>query len=317
MYVVEKVADVRRIRRELAGSWGLVPTMGYLHEGHLSLVRRARAENDHVGVSIFVNPTQFGPHEDLATYPRDLERDLEMLRQEKVDLVWAPPVEEVYPPGYQTYVLVEEVTKPLEGAARPGHFRGVATIVAKLFNVFQPDRAYFGQKDAQQVVVIRQMVRDLNFPLEIVVCPTVREADGLAMSSRNVYLTPEQRAAASVLYRALCAARDAWLAGQHDGEQLRQIMRSVLAMEPLAQVEYVSAADPHTLAELGDTRGGVLLSMAVRIGKARLIDNLLLGGEIQRPRKCLKNRVSGTKTALDEAESPLSRMHLSFCAHEA
>ncbi len=279
MHVVQTVADVRRIRRELAGSWGLVPTMGYLHEGHLSLVRRARAENDHVGVSIFVNPTQFGPHEDLATYPRDLERDLELLRRENVDLVWAPPVEEVYPPGYQTYVIVEELAKPLEGAARPGHFRGVATVVAKLFNVFQPDRAYFGQKDAQQVVVIRQMARDLNFPLEIVVCPTVREADGLAMSSRNVYLTPEQRAAAPVLYRALCAARDAWLAGQYDGEQLRQIMRSVLSAEPLAQVEYVSAADPHTLAELGDARRGVLLSMAVRIGKARLIDNLLLEGQ--------------------------------------
>ncbi|MCS7221825.1 MAG: pantoate--beta-alanine ligase [Anaerolineae bacterium] len=279
MYVVETVADVRRIRRELMGSWGLVPTMGYLHEGHLSLVRRARAENDHVGVSIFVNPTQFGPHEDLAAYPRDLPRDLELLRQENVDLVWAPPVEEVYPPGYQTYVIVEEVARPLEGTARPGHFRGVATIVAKLFNVFQPDRAYFGQKDAQQVVVIRQMARDLNFPLEIVVCPTVREADGLAMSSRNVYLTPEQRAAAPVLYRALCAARDAWLAGQYDGEQLRQIMRSVLGTEPLAQVEYVSAADPHTLAELGDARRGVLLSMAVRIGRARLIDNLLLEGE--------------------------------------
>lgn len=278
MHVVKTVADVRRIRRELAGSWGLVPTMGYLHEGHLSLVRRARAENDHVGVSIFVNPMQFGPHEDLATYPRDLERDLELLRRENVDLVWTPPVEEVYPPGYQTYVIVEELAKPLEGAARPGHFRGVATVVAKLFNVFQPDRAYFGQKDAQQVVVIRQMARDLNFPLEIVVCPTVREADGLAMSSRNVYLTPEQRAAAPVLYRALCAARDAWLAGQYDGEQLRQIMRSVLSAEPLAQVEYVSAADPHTLAELGDARHGVLLSMAVRIGKARLIDNLLLEG---------------------------------------
>lgn len=279
MHVVQTVADVRRIRRELTGSWGLVPTMGYLHEGHLSLVRRARAENDHVGVSIFVNPTQFGPHEDLDTYPRDLERDLALLRKENVDLVWAPSVEEVYPPGYQTYVIVEEVAKPLEGAARPGHFRGVATIVAKLFNVFQPDRAYFGQKDAQQVVVIRQMVRDLNFPLEIVVCPTVREADGLAMSSRNVYLTPEQRAAAPVLYRALCAARDAWLAGQYDGEQLRQIMRSVLSAEPLAQVEYVSAADPHTLVELGDARRGVLLSMAVRIGRTRLIDNLLLGGE--------------------------------------
>jgi pantoate--beta-alanine ligase len=185
-------------------------------------------------------------------------------------------VEEIYPPFYQTYVTVEEVARPLEGAARPGHFRGVATVVAKLFNVFQPDRAYFGQKDAQQVVVIQHMVRDLNFLLEVVVCPTIREADGLAMSSRNVYLTPEQRLAAPVLYRALCAARDAWLAGEHDGERLRQIMRRVLAREPLAQVEYVSAADPQTLTELGDAGQGVLLSTAVRIGRARLIDNLQL-----------------------------------------
>lgn len=278
MHVVQTISDVRRIRRELTGSWGLVPTMGYLHAGHLSLVERARQENDHVGVSIFVNPTQFGPTEDLAAYPRDLERDLRLLEEGGVDLVWAPPVEEVYPAGYQTYVTVEEVTKPLEGAARPGHFRGVATVVAKLFNVFQPDRAYFGQKDAQQAVVIQQMVRDLNFPLEVVVCPIVREPDGLAMSSRNVYLTPEQRAAAPVLYRALCAARDAWLAGEHDGERLRAIMRGVLAAEPLARPEYVSAADPTTLVELGDCSRGVLLSLAVRIGKARLIDNMLLEG---------------------------------------
>ncbi|NOZ30156.1 MAG: pantoate--beta-alanine ligase [Chloroflexi bacterium] len=279
MEVVERVSEVRRIRRERAGSWGLVPTMGYLHEGHLSLVRRAREENDHVGVSIFVNPTQFGPGEDLDAYPRDLERDLELLRALDVDLVWVPTVEEMYPPGFQTYVIVEEVSKPLEGAARPGHFRGVATVVAKLFNVFQPDRAYFGQKDAQQVVVIRRMVEDLNFPVEIVVCPIVRDPDGLALSSRNVYLTPEQRAAAPVLYRALCAARDAWMAGERDGERLRQIMRAVLDSEPLAQVEYVSAADPETLAELGDAGQGVLLSLAVRIGRARLIDNILLRPE--------------------------------------
>jgi pantoate--beta-alanine ligase len=251
--------------------------MGFLHAGHISLARHARAENDFVGASIFVNPTQFAPAEDLAAYPRDLPRDLRLLEEAGVDLVWAPPVAEVYPRGFQTYVTVEEVTRPLEGAARPGHFRGVATVVAKLFNIFQPDRAYFGQKDAQQVVVIKQMARDLDFPLEIVVCPTVREADGLAMSSRNVYLTPEQRAAAPALYRALCAARDAWQAGEHDGERLRQVMAGVLAVEPLACVDYVSAADPITLAELGDASQGVLLSMAVRIGRARLIDNLLLG----------------------------------------
>jgi pantoate--beta-alanine ligase len=239
-------------------------------------VQRARAENDHVGVSIFVNPTQFGPSEDLAAYPRDLKRDLELLRAAGADLVWAPPAEEVYPPGFQTYVTVEDVTRFLEGRARPGHFRGVATVVAKLFNVFQPDRAYFGQKDAQQVVVIKRMARDLDFPVEVVVCPTLREPDGLAMSSRNVYLTPEQRAAAPVLYRALSAARVAWDAGARDGEALRAAMQAVLAVEPLALPEYVSAADPETLEELGRAERGALLSMAVRIGRARLIDNILL-----------------------------------------
>jgi pantoate--beta-alanine ligase len=276
MLVVERIADVRRIRRESGGSWGLVPTMGFLHTGHLSLVQRARAENEHVAVSIFVNPTQFGPTEDLAAYPRDLARDLSLLKAGGADLVWAPPVEEVYPSGFQTYVTVEEVTRPLEGAARPVHFRGVATVVAKLFNVFQPDRAYFGQKDAQQAVVIRQMARDLDFPLEIVICPIVREADGLALSSRNVYLTPEQRAAAPVLYQSLCAAREAWLTGERNGEALRRVMLGVLGAEPLARPDYVSAADPRTLVELGDAASGVLLSMAVRMGRARLIDNMLL-----------------------------------------
>ena len=276
MHVVETIEEVRRLRRSLPGSWGLVPTMGYLHAGHLSLVQRARAENDRVAVSIFVNPTQFGPNEDLATYPRDLPRDLELLRAADVDLVWAPPVSEMYPPGFQTYVTVEEVTRVLEGAARPIHFRGVATVVAKLFLVCQPDRAYFGQKDAQQVVVVQQMVRDLGFPVQIVVCPTVREPDGLALSSRNVYLTPEQRRAAPVLYRALRAAQEAWQRGEHDGECLRAIMRAVLSEEPLAQTEYVSAADLHTLQELGDASQGVLLSLAVRIGRTRLIDNIRL-----------------------------------------
>ena len=277
MHIVQSIADVRRIHRELPGVWGLVPTMGFLHRGHISLVERARAENEHVGVSIFVNPMQFGPAEDLAAYPRDLDRDLALLEEGGADLVWVPSVEEVYPSGFQTYVTVEELTRPLEGAARPTHFRGVATVVAKLFNVFQPDRAYFGQKDAQQVAVIKRMAQDLNFGLEIIVCPTVREADGLALSSRNTYLTPEQRAAAPVLYRALCAARDAWQAGEHDGERLRRAMRAVLDAEPLARTDYVSAAHPTTLAELGDASRGVLLSMAVRIGRARLIDNMILG----------------------------------------
>jgi pantoate--beta-alanine ligase len=276
MHVVKTVSEVRRIRTGRTGSWGLVPTMGFLHAGHISLVERAGIENDSVGVSIFVNPTQFGPTEDLAAYPRDLDRDLGLLEQAGADLVWVPDVSEVYPPTYQTYVVVERVTEPLEGAARPTHFRGVTTVVAKLFNVFQPDRAYFGQKDAQQAVVIRKMARDLNFPIEMVVCPTVREPDGLAMSSRNTYLTPEQRAAAPVLYRALSAARADWEHGERDGERLRIAMRGVLDAEPLARTEYVSAADPLTLEELGEARRGVLLSMAVRIGKARLIDNFLL-----------------------------------------
>ncbi len=205
-----------------------------------------------------------------------MERDLALLEAAGADLVCTPPVEEVYPSGFQTYVTVEEVTRALEGASRPTHFRGVTTVVAKLFNIFQPDRAYFGQKDAQQAVVIRQMARDLNFPLEVVICPIVRESDGLALSSRNIYLTPEQRTAAPVLHRALRVAGEAWQAGEHEGERLRGIMQRVLDGEPLARPDYVSAADPLTLQELGDAGRGVLLSMAVRIGKARLIDNLLL-----------------------------------------
>jgi len=296
MEVVRSVADVRRIRKLLSGSFGLVPTMGFLHEGHLALVQRARLENDHVGVSIFVNPTQFSPTEDLAAYPRDLDRDLQLLEMLGVDLVWTPDAEEVYPPGFQTYVSVEEVTRSLEGASRPTHFRGVATVVAKLFNVFQPDRAYFGQKDAQQAVVIQRMAADLNFPLEVVICPIVRERDGLAKSSRNIYLSPTQRSAATVLHRALCAARQAWEGGERDGERLRQSMLRVLNTEPLAAVDYVSAADPTTLMELGMATDGVLLSMAVRVGRARLIDNLKLSlGE--------GNRVLETRRA--EAPSEL------------
>ncbi|MEK6575711.1 MAG: pantoate--beta-alanine ligase, partial [Chloroflexota bacterium] len=258
--------------------------MGALHEGHLSLVRRARAENDHVGVSIFVNPTQFGPNEDLSEYPRPIERDLQLLSDRGVDLVWTPPPEIVYPPGFQTYGTVENVAQPLEGTHRPNHFRGVATVVAKLFNAFTPDRAYFGQKDAQQAVVVKRMAADLNFPLEIVVCPTVRDPDGLAISSRNVYLSAEERKAATVLYRALSAAKEAFDNGERDGEKLRAIMSSIIAAEPLARADYVSAADPDTLAELNRVHNGVLLSMAVRIGGTRLIDNFLLP-EIPNPKR--------------------------------
>jgi pantoate--beta-alanine ligase len=251
--------------------------MGTLHEGHLSLVRRARAENDRVGVSIFVNPIQFDRRADLDAYPRQLERDCALLEAEGVDLVWAPDEATVYPPGFQTYVTVEGVTGVLEGAARPGHFRGVTTVVAKLFNVFQPARAYFGQKDAQQAAVIRQMARDLAFNLAIVVCPIVREPDGLAMSSRNLLLKPGARPAALVLKRALDAASAAWASGERDGERLRAIMRDVIAAEPLARLDYVSAADPVTLAEIDGAARAALLSMAVFVGDVRLIDNVLLG----------------------------------------
>jgi len=278
MFVTKTIEDVRARRWAEPGlSWGLVPTMGTLHEGHLSLVRRARAENDRVGASIFVNPIQFDRRADLEAYPRQLERDCALLEAEGVDLVWAPDEATVYPPGFQTYVSVEEVTKVLEGAARPGHFRGVTTVVAKLFNVFQPTRAYFGQKDAQQAAVIRQMARDLAFNLEIVVCPIVREPDGLAMSSRNLLLKPEERPAALVLKRALDAARAAWESGERDGERLRAIMRAIIAAEPLARLDYVSAADPVTLAEIDGEASAALLSMAVFVGQVRLIDNTLLG----------------------------------------
>jgi len=276
MKTVSSLSDLRAVRASLPGSFGLVPTMGALHDGHLSLVRRAKAECDHVGVSIFLNPTQFGPGEDLSKYPRDLDRDLKLLAQLGVDVVWTPAPEVIYPPGFQTWVTVEQVSAPLEGKHRPGHFRGVATVVAKLFNAFTPDKAYFGQKDAQQVVVIKQIVRDLNFPLEIVVCPVVREPDGLAMSSRNVSLNPEERKAATVLYCALSAAKAKYDAGERDAEMLRAAMSSTIAAEPLAREEYVSAADPDTLTELERIDKGVLLSMAVRLGKTRLIDNFLL-----------------------------------------
>lgn len=277
MEVVRTIAGLRVARPMLAEPVGLVPTMGYLHAGHLALAQRARAECASVVATIFVNPTQFGPTEDLASYPRDLERDLALLGAAGVDLVFVPEAIEIYPPGFQTYVLVEELSQPLEGARRPGHFKGVATVVAKLFNLVQPQRAYFGQKDAQQVRVIQQMVEDLNFPLEIVVCATMREPDGLAMSSRNSYLTPAQRAAAPVLYRSLRAVQEVYEAGERDAERLRRTALEILAAEPLAQVDYVSIADARTLVEVDRIDGPALVSMAVRVGRARLIDNLLLG----------------------------------------
>jgi pantoate--beta-alanine ligase len=277
MIVVRGMAELRRARTGLPSPLGLVPTMGYLHDGHLSLVRRARAECASVVVSIFVNPTQFGPSEDLDAYPRDTERDLRLLEAAEVDLLWTPPAEEMYPEAFQTWVTVEKLTRGLEGRHRPGHFRGVATVVTKLFNAVQPDRAYFGQKDAQQAIVVRRMVRDLAFPVQVVVCPTVREPDGLAMSSRNSYLSPEERKAATVLYRALLAAMEAYEAGQRDAQALRVRMEEVLASEPLARPQYVSVADPETLDELSGPVRRALCSMAVFVGTTRLIDNLVIG----------------------------------------
>jgi pantoate--beta-alanine ligase len=276
MNTAATLKELRLARASLPAPVGFVPTMGFLHEGHLSLVRRARQECASVVVSIFVNPTQFGPKEDLGAYPRDLERDLALLAQENVDLVWSPSAEEMYPAGFQTWVTVQEVSQPLEGAMRPGHFRGVATVVAKLFNAVQPDRAYFGQKDAQQAAVIRQMTRDLSYPIEIVVSPIAREPDGLALSSRNVYLNPQERRAAVVLSRSLEAARQAYDRGERDANRLRQIMLDILEAQPLANPQYVSCADPHTLEELETVTRGALLSMAVYVGRTRLIDNTVL-----------------------------------------
>ncbi|MGH2626366.1 MAG: pantoate--beta-alanine ligase, partial [Anaerolineales bacterium] len=265
MRLVEKIDELRRVCAGLPRPLGLVPTMGFLHEGHLSLVRRARQECPSIGVSIFVNPTQFSPREDLAAYPRDLDRDLSLLEKENVDVVWTPRAEDMYPAGFQTWVTVEEITRPLEGAHRPGHFRGVATVVAKLFHAFEPQKAYLGQKDAQQAAVVQRMTADLDFPVEVVVCPIVREPDGLAMSSRNVYLSAEQRQAAPVLRRALSAAAAAFHAGEGDAEALRRRLADVLAEEPLARPQYVSAADPETLEELNGRVERALLSLAVLV----------------------------------------------------
>jgi pantoate--beta-alanine ligase len=278
------LTEVVRTREALRGALarsarplGLVPTMGWLHDGHRALVQRARDESATVVVSIFVNPRQFNQATDFTKYPRDEARDLAICEEEGVDLVFAPPVEEVYPPAFDTVVSVGAVARPLEGAARPGHFDGVATVVAILFGLVGADRAYFGQKDAQQVMVIRQMARDLAIGTEVVACPTVREPDGLALSSRNVHLSPAERAAAPVLHRALLAARARWKRGERSGEALRSAMREALAGEPLAEPEYVSVADGTTLVELDRVDGPALASLAVRFGSTRLIDNELLG----------------------------------------
>ena len=279
--LIKTIAEFREIRQDvrLVGSLGFVPTMGYLHEGHTALVRRAREENAVVAASIFVNPAQFAPDEDFSAYPRDLERDLAMLEAAGCDLVFHPSPEEMYPPPEQdVYVVPGGIADRLEGAVRPGHFTGVTTVVLKLLNIVQPDRSYFGQKDGQQVAVVRRMVRDLNVPGEIVVVPTVREPDGLAMSSRNTYLSAEERKAATVVYRALTAAMESYRSGETGADALRITIKSTLAAEPLiASIDYVSVADPLTLLEIeGDVADGAMASTTVRIGKTRLLDNVIL-----------------------------------------
>ncbi len=277
MKVLKKIDDIRQCRlQNRAGKWGLVPTMGYLHAGHLSLVRKARAENDYVAVSIFLNPKQFEDVQDLRTYPKDLRRDLELLEHEEVDLVWTPAPAEIYPPDYQTYVSVQELAKPLEGAARPGHFRGVATIVAKLFNVFEPQRAYFGQKDAQQLLLIQQMVKDLNFNLQVVACPTVREQDGLAMSSRNARLPAPARKQAICLYEALRLAERMISSGERKAATLRSALSAHIEDYNLARIDYVSIVNPATVDEIERIAGRVLICLAVSVDGVRLIDNLTI-----------------------------------------
>ena len=279
MDVLAAPAEMRAWRAARpAAALGLVPTMGALHEGHLSLARRSLAENEATVASIFVNPAQFGPGEDLARYPRHEERDLRLLRELGVDAVYLPAAAAMYPDGYETYVTVEGLARRLEGASRPAHFRGVATVVTKLFIAVRPDRAYFGRKDAQQLRVVRRLARDLDLPVEVVACDTVREADGLAMSSRNANLSRADRAAAPVLARALGAAAARFAAGERSADALRAAARETLASEPRAAIDYVSLADAASLAEVeGEARGPALLSLAARFGPVRLIDNVELG----------------------------------------
>jgi len=275
--VVEPISELRSMLDEARGNGrriGFVPTMGFLHEGHASLMRRARAENDLVLVSIFVNPLQFGPSEDFEAYPRDFEEDLALCEAESVDLVFHPPVEEMYPEPTTLTVTVGPIGEVLEGKTRPGHFDGVATVVSKLFNIAGPCRAYFGEKDAQQLVVIRRLARQLDFPVEVIGCPTVREPDGLAMSSRNTYLKGEDRVAAAVLKRALDEGARLVGAGHGSADAISQAMARVIGEEPIAKLDYAACVDPDTLAEPAEGGGPILLAVAAWVGKARLIDNV-------------------------------------------
>jgi pantoate--beta-alanine ligase len=274
---MQEMRSASRAIRRAGGRLGFVPTMGALHEGHLSLVRAARAGADVVAASIFVNPTQFGPSEDLAKYPRSFERDCEMLEREGAQLLFAPSVEEMYPTDAVTWVTVEGLSEKLDGRSRPGHFRGVATVVAKLFHVVEPDSAFFGQKDAAQVAIVRRMVRDLNLAVEIVVCPIVREADGLAMSSRNAYLDGEQRKRALVLHHSLQRVQGLVNAGERDARRLASAGREEFAGENSVRLDYFEIVDPETLDPVEDVSGGALVAVAAFVGDTRLIDNILLG----------------------------------------
>ena len=277
MQIARSIPEMKALRGNCAEPVGFVPTMGYLHEGHLELVRIARRENPLAAVSIFVNPTQFAPNEDFKAYPRDLDRDLSLLEGVKTDIVFIPESKDMYADGYNTWVDVQGITAKLEGKARPTHFRGVTTVCNKLFNIVQPHKAYFGQKDAQQAIVIQKMVADLNMNLEVVVCPTIREKDGLAMSSRNTYLIRNERTSATILYRSLCLAEDMFATGERDARIIRKAMTELISQEAAAKIDYVSIADMQTLDEIDTIEGKALVSLAVRLGKPRLIDNIMLG----------------------------------------
>lgn len=281
MLTISSAAEMTAISKEARRSGkrvGLVPTMGALHDGHLSLVRAARTQSDVVAVSIFVNPTQFGPKEDFSRYPRTFERDCALLQAEKVDVIFNPSVEEMYPGGPPTWVTVEGLSEKLDGRSRPGHFRGVTTVVSKLFNIVQPDVAFFGQKDAAQAAVIRKMVRDLDFDVRIVVCPIVREKDGLAMSSRNVYLTPEQRKQATVLYRSLMRVQTLADQGESDAAKLTMAGKQVIAEEPQVRLDFFEIVNRDTLDPVSDICKGALVAVAAYVGETRLIDNVVLHG---------------------------------------
>ena len=279
MRLIYTVADMALTQKEVDRPLGLFPTLGALHQGHLSLVRRAREDNATLVASIFVNPTQFGPKEDLQAYPRNLERDIALLKEMGTDLVFIPQPDDMYPARFDTWVDAGRIASCLEGESRPGHFKGVATVVAKLFNIVRPDRAYFGQKDAQQVQVIRRMNDDLNLGVALIVLPTVREPDGLAMSSRNAKLSPQERQAALVLYRSLCEAKRIYGQEERQAQAIRKAIQSIIQAEPMAHLDYISIANPDTLEELDAIQESVLVSLAVRIGKTRLIDNIVLSNE--------------------------------------